>query len=336
MKYRVLVYATESWRSRKAKHDRIAKMMMAGGAFESVTFDTVLWKGGKPVVTKDGKIDGDYFETTFSGPAKVKGYNHAIFSFSMAEGRRWGVDSGVRGSNYKDGDYFGESWVRSDENSITRFKDGSKRVRYEKTVPHEIGHELKNQGLTPLLIHDYDYLDTINNIEQFYLKLKLSSELPVLKGRIEDLKKKLPKEVAKPDYNRPVALVPLVQRKADAVVAEMARLGHPVRIVEGFRSFERQAQLYAQGRTTPGAVVTNAKAGESFHNYGVAVDFVFRKEGYNAGDTLWSLLGKVGKLQGFEWGGDWKGFVDRPHFELKLGHTLKDFQNSKVDYKKFI
>lgn len=128
---------------------------------------------------------------------------------------------------------------------------------------------------------------------------------------------------------------PLVQRQADKVISEMARLGHPVRMVQGYRSIEEQNRLYAQGRTTAGAIVTNAKGGQSFHNYGVAVDFVFVKEGYNATDTLWSLLGKVGKAQGFEWGGDWQGFVDRPHFELTLGYSLSHFQKGEVDYKKF-
>ena len=134
---------------------------------------------------------------------------------------------------------------------------------------------------------------------------------------------------------RPKTTQPLVQRQADKIVSEMARLGHPVRIVQGYRSIEEQNRLYEQGRTTTGAVVTNAKGGQSFHNYGVAVDFVFVKEGWNATDTLWQLLGKVGKAQGFEWGGDWQGFVDRPHFEMKLGYSLNDFQNNKVDYNKF-
>lgn len=43
-------------------------------------------------------------------------------------------------------------------------------------------------------------------------------------------------------------------------------------VTEGFRSPERQAQLYAQGRTTPGEIVTKARAGESAHNYGLAAD----------------------------------------------------------------
>lgn len=131
-------------------------------------------------------------------------------------------------------------------------------------------------------------------------------------------------------------LKPLVQRKADAVIKEMELLGHPVRITEGFRSMERQAQLYAQGRTAPGNIVTNAKPGESFHNYGVAVDFVFRKEGYNASEALWQTLGTIGKKHGFEWGGDWQGFTDRPHFELTLGYPLGAFIKNKVDYNKYV
>jgi peptidoglycan L-alanyl-D-glutamate endopeptidase CwlK len=130
-------------------------------------------------------------------------------------------------------------------------------------------------------------------------------------------------------------LQPLVERKANAIIEAMALLGHPVRITEGYRSIERQNALYAQGRTTPGQIVTNAKGGQSFHNYGVAVDFVFKKEGYNASEELWQTLGAVGRSQGFDWGGDWVGFKDRPHMELKLGYTLKDFQDGKIDWSRY-
>ena len=127
-------------------------------------------------------------------------------------------------------------------------------------------------------------------------------------------------------------LKPLVKRNAQEIVKEMKELGHPVRIVEGYRSMEKQAGYYNQGRTTPGNIITNAKPGQSFHNYGVAVDFVFRKEGYNASKELWETLGTVGKKHGFEWGGDWSGFVDRPHMQYTAGYSLHDFQNGKVDW----
>ena len=131
-------------------------------------------------------------------------------------------------------------------------------------------------------------------------------------------------------------LLPTVRKRAELLVLIMKLLGKPIRITEGFRSIKRQNELYAQGRTKPGKIVTNAKGGESFHQYGVAVDFVFVKEGYNGN---WELLGKIGERLGFEWGGsvEWAraGFVDRPHFQYTLGRSYKDFQNGKVDLSKF-
>jgi peptidoglycan L-alanyl-D-glutamate endopeptidase CwlK len=135
-------------------------------------------------------------------------------------------------------------------------------------------------------------------------------------------------------------LKPLVMRQAKKVTDDMYILGHPVRIVEGYRSLERQAELYAQGRTTPGPKVTNAKPGYSWHNYGLAVDFVFKKEGYNASDKLWKTLGAIIERHGFEWGGspDWikAGFNDRPHAQLTKGYTIEDAINNKIDYTKYV
>lgn len=333
MQYKVLVVATETWKSRAQKHKRMANLMTAGGALTDVTFTTQLWTKGKPEI-KEGKPTEAWFEKHISGPAKAKGYTHAVFSFSMLEGRRWGIDSGVRGSNYRDGDYFGESWVRADEHSIVRFKDGTVRDRYEKVVPHEIGHELKTQKLTTLEIHDYDFEDKINNLEGFYRDLVISSEAEkqTLWGRVRDLTMK----VALLQPQLPVKdLQPLVRRKAHEVVIEMEMLGHPVRIVEGYRTMERQQQLYDQGRVFPGTKVTNARPGESYHNYGCAVDYVFIKEGYNASDELWETLGIVMEKHGFSWGGRWVSFKDRPHGEMTLGYKLVDFKNNTINWNKY-
>ena len=130
-------------------------------------------------------------------------------------------------------------------------------------------------------------------------------------------------------------LKPAVQRGAEAIIIEMAQLGHPVRITQGLRSIAEQNRLFNQGRTTPGAIVTNARGGQSFHNYGVAVDFVFVREGYNASQSLWELLGKVGEARGFEWGGRWTTFLDRPHFELRMGYTLSHFQNDLIEWSNY-
>jgi murein DD-endopeptidase MepM/ murein hydrolase activator NlpD len=99
------------------------------------------------------------------------GYDFAVFHFSERDGRKWRLEDGVRGSNFADGDSFGECWVRADEHQKVLFKDKSKRNKYTKVIPHEIGHELKRQGKTTLEIHDYDYKNTINKLEQFYIDI---------------------------------------------------------------------------------------------------------------------------------------------------------------------
>ena len=139
-------------------------------------------------------------------------------------------------------------------------------------------------------------------------------------------------------YARPQKLQPLVQRQAELVVRDMEKEGYKVTIFQGFRSFEEQNELYAQGRTKPGAIVTNAIGGDSFHNYGVAVDIVFTVNGRPswANNHPWSTLGKIGKKHGFEWGGDWVSFPDRPHLQILLGYSLEDFKGNNVDYIKYV
>ncbi len=68
-----------------------------------------------------------------------------------------------------------------------------------------------------------------------------------------------------------------------------------------------------------GPTVTNAKAGESLHNYGVAIDV--QKPPYGAGTKkIDKSVADVAKTLGFEWGGDWPRFKDYPHFENRLGY----------------
>lgn len=100
----------------------------------------------------------------------------------------------------------------------------------------------------------------------------------------------------------------------------------------GLRTAEESERLYALGRTVAnpsgktadkpmGSIVSNARAWESPHNYGLAVDIVFKDSKgrwtWSVPEEQWQKLGQVGKLFGFSWGGDWKTLKDRPHFEMK-------------------
>ena len=99
-----------------------------------------------------------------------------------------------------------------------------------------------------------------------------------------------------------------------------------VRIIQGLRTIEEQNGLYAQGRTKPGPIVTNAKGGSSYHNYGLAIDFCLiidnkevswsvSKDYDGDGMADWMEVVKVFKDAGWTWGGDFKSIKDMPHFE---------------------
>lgn len=109
-------------------------------------------------------------------------------------------------------------------------------------------------------------------------------------------------------------------------------------VTAGLRTHVEQDALYAQGRTTPGKIVTKAKGGESWHNYGLAFDFVPVLEARNSitgkqlADFLlwndqaaeWNLIGRLGESIGLEWGGSWTKFKDLPHFQLIAGLTITE------------
>ncbi|MCA0980022.1 MULTISPECIES: M15 family metallopeptidase [Exiguobacterium] len=126
--------------------------------------------------------------------------------------------------------------------------------------------------------------------------------------------------------------------------ATFVRLAHScldleVRLTSGYRSAKEQNALYAQGRSEPGQVVTNAKAGQSYHNYGLAVDFVIihdNKTDYdlstdrNRNDIPdWQELGELGKALGFEWGGDWNSFPDYPHLQMDFDLSIRQLDAGK-------
>lgn len=111
-----------------------------------------------------------------------------------------------------------------------------------------------------------------------------------------------------------------------------SRYGDYIRINEGWRTPERQEAIYnSQLDARYGAAATNARAYQSYHNWGLAVDLVFTAWGFDVaefGKYKINLNSKDGWLQtglpqfmkskGFGWGGDWTGRVqnDFTHFEL--------------------
>jgi peptidoglycan LD-endopeptidase CwlK len=123
------------------------------------------------------------------------------------------------------------------------------------------------------------------------------------------------------------ALQPSFRSKAEELLEAWKAAGLDVIVTSTLRTNAEQAALYAQGRTTPGKVVTKAKPGTSWHNWGLALDAVPLLAGKPAWDvvrfkSVWALYGKVIRAQGLSWGGDWKTFKDYPHVEWHPGLTL--------------
>lgn len=91
--------------------------------------------------------------------------------------------------------------------------------------------------------------------------------------------------------------------------------GLKVLVTQTLRDNEYQASLYALGRTKPGKIVTNSKT-TTFHGVGLAFDICKNVRGHEYDDlAFFKKCGEIGKQVGFTWGGDWKSFPDRPHFQ---------------------
>ena len=135
--------------------------------------------------------------------------------------------------------------------------------------------------------------------------------------------------------NRIASLHPYVQNQMKAFVLKAKlRFDVDLRVVQGYRTYEEQDKLYAQGRTAPGSIVTKARGGFSNHNFGLAVDVVpFENGKLNWETKNYPLIGTIGKSVGLEWGGDWKSIVDRPHFQNMFGYSLKQLRNLPKDNK---
>ena len=108
------------------------------------------------------------------------------------------------------------------------------------------------------------------------------------------------------------------QPYARALVHEAKKQGITIKIISGTRTYAEQNTLYAQGRSQPGKRVTNARGGYSNHNFGIAFDACI----FDGSRPVWEsphyqTLGTIGKELGLEWGGDWRTFKDKPHFQLR-------------------
>lgn len=134
---------------------------------------------------------------------------------------------------------------------------------------------------------------------------------------------------------------PRIKMVLDAQYREINKLlpkGVRLRFSHVFRTIAEQDALFAQRPR-----VTRAKGGQSIHNYGLAFDIVILLDKDQNGTfetAVWEgfnfdFVVKYFKSKGWEWGGDWKSFPDRPHFQMTFGHTAKSLKKL-IDAGKYI
>lgn len=160
------------------------------------------------------------------------------------------------------------------------------------------------------------------------------NKLPIDQYLIEAFKRNKSKQVHPEVYKRAVELICRCHAEDVFIV-----------FTDGLRTLEDQAVLYGKGRANywysnknysdPAAKrVSNAQPGQSFHNYGLALDFVTCDgSGKNIDWVVgpkWRRAAAIAKELGFAWGGDWTGFVDYPHIEYNGGLTIAQVQAGKM------
>ena len=126
-------------------------------------------------------------------------------------------------------------------------------------------------------------------------------------------------------------LHPTLNRGARELMRRMAQAGFPhVGISSTYRNNAHQEYLFAQGRTRPGAIITNARGGQSVHNYRLAFDIFQNIRGKEWNNPrFFETAGRLWREMGGVWGGDWIGFVDRVHMQFTGELLLRDLQNGR-------
>lgn len=133
------------------------------------------------------------------------------------------------------------------------------------------------------------------------------------------------------DVSRLGGVHPYLAQKVLRALNAMEVLGWPMFVTAGLRTDDEQKALYAQGRSTPGDIVTNCNGvtTKSMHQrqadgYGHAIDCAFLDDPMTVkietwdDKQPWQVYGVLGEAFGLTWGGRWVSITDRPHLELAL------------------
>ena len=143
-------------------------------------------------------------------------------------------------------------------------------------------------------------------------------------------------------------LHPIIRNIVAQAVNECEKKRFKVRLTSDgcLRSWDLQDQLYGHSRTREQLIAkgvnpdyaqpsetwkTNATGGESWHNFGLAIDICMIVGG-KAIFTPDKIVVDIFKSYGFEWGGDWKS-ADNPHFQITFGLNIADMRLKYVSHE---
>lgn len=153
------------------------------------------------------------------------------------------------------------------------------------------------------------------------------------------------KELSQSDINKINTLHPDIRDSVKTMLQNLKKDGVKVEITLALRTYEEQDILFAKGRNDKGEVsdqskvVTNARGGQSYHNFGLAFDLTVydkdNKKTWKQDSEEWKKVIAEGKNQGFEAGAEWADFPDLPHFQKTFGLTTKQLRtkNEKDETK---
>jgi peptidoglycan L-alanyl-D-glutamate endopeptidase CwlK len=118
-------------------------------------------------------------------------------------------------------------------------------------------------------------------------------------------------------------LSPYFYRRLQKALDAVRQSGYMLEIFEAYRTPARSSYLYEQGRTRDGKIVTNAKAWQSLHNYGLAVDLIYKPDGRWSWEGDFDTPAKIMVAYDFEWLGN-KG--DKPHYQISGGLSWQEMK----------
>jgi peptidoglycan LD-endopeptidase CwlK len=129
------------------------------------------------------------------------------------------------------------------------------------------------------------------------------------------------------------SLNPKAQEVARKFLKKIRDAGIDAKIISGTRTYAEQNVLFRQGRFgNPPLKVTNAKGGQSNHNFGIAWDIgIFNNGAYLGESPLYDKAAEIGLTPELEWGGNWKNFKDKPHYQLTTGLLLASVRGKFED-----